>query len=192
MIASHKRKLNLVHPRNPLSENVSSTSIKGLALTTLLPRSDKVRPTNQWMSLIKMDLGWRIFKINMGLIRTDFVDDLFIEFPGRPLWCESSLCIALADSRPGAGNVYLTTQQCLSFNKAQKCSSDNKSRIEDMISRAHCVILDTSDPRIQALLKWCWQQACIKVVLDDTPDWDASNFYVSKNILHIYSWGGRA
>lgn len=115
--------------------------------------------------------SWRIFKINMGLIRTDFVDDLFIEFPGRPLWCESSLCIALADSRPGAGNVYLTTQQCLSCNKVQKCSSDNKSRKGDMISRAFCVILDISDPKIQALSKWSWQQACIKFVLEDIRDW---------------------
>ena len=129
MDASHERKLNLVHPRNPLRDFLSSTSIKGLALTSLLPRSHNVRPTKSMNESHENGPCWRIFKINMGLIRTDFVDDLFIEFPGRPLWCESSLCIALADSRPGGGNVYLTTQQCLSCNKVQKCSSDNKSRI---------------------------------------------------------------
>ena len=112
-----------------------------LALTALLPGSDKVRPTKSMNESYQNGPCWRINKINMGLIRTDFVDDLFIEFPGRPLWCESSLCIALADSRPGAGNVYLTTQQCLSCNKVQKCLSDNKSRYED-------VILDTSDPKV--------------------------------------------
>ena len=119
-----------------------------LALTALLPGSDKVRPTKSMNESYQNGPCWRINKINMGLIRTDFVDDLFIEFPGRPLWCESSLCIARADSRPGAGNVYLTTQQCLSCNKVQKCLSDNKSRIADMISRAFCVILDTSDQKV--------------------------------------------
>ena len=88
-----------------------------LPLTTLLPGSDKVRPTKSMNESHENGPCWRIFKINMGLIRTDFVDDLFIEFPGRPLCCESSLCIALADSRPAEAmfiwqhsNVYLVTR----------------------------------------------------------------------------------